>query len=181
MIIGVSGTFASGKDTVAQYLATKGFEHFSTADEIRLEMAEQGIEPNRNNMQDYSTEVRRHKGNAYFTQKALAKVTGDAVFADMRNPDEITALREAGSFALIIVDAPIELRFERAKARGRVGDGETLEAFREKEEREIRGVKSQKLGEVMAMADYHLTNDGNLEQLHKKIDDLLAVIRKTRN
>lgn len=177
MIIGVSGTFASGKDTVANYLTTKGFAHFSTADEIRELMREEGLPLDRTTMQDFATKIRKEKGDAFFTERALAKATGDAVFADMRNPAEIVALRQAGPFSLIIVDAPLELRYERAKARGRVGDGESLEDFREKENRELQGVKSQKLGEVMAMADYRITNEGTLDELQAKVEAVLEEIR----
>ncbi len=39
MILGITGTFAAGKDTVAEYLKTKGFSVFSLSDAIRDECA----------------------------------------------------------------------------------------------------------------------------------------------
>ncbi len=51
MIIGLTGSYCSGKDTVADYIVGKsGFLHFSLSDEIRLIMKEQNIEPTRENL-----------------------------------------------------------------------------------------------------------------------------------
>ena len=36
--IGVTGTLGSGKDTLAAYLVSKGFEHISLSDLIREEL-----------------------------------------------------------------------------------------------------------------------------------------------
>jgi dephospho-CoA kinase len=51
VIIGLTGSYCSGKDTVADYIVGKsGFLHFSLSDEIRLIMKEQNIEPTRENL-----------------------------------------------------------------------------------------------------------------------------------
>ena len=44
MIIGLTGSYCSGKDTVANYIVQNyGFIHFSLSDEIRVLMKEQNI------------------------------------------------------------------------------------------------------------------------------------------
>lgn len=43
MIIGITGTFAAGKDTVADYLKEKGFEHFSLGEELTDIANERGL------------------------------------------------------------------------------------------------------------------------------------------
>ena len=56
MIIGLTGSYCSGKDTVADYIVkNNGFTHFSLSDEIRLLMKEQGIEPTRENLIKFGT------------------------------------------------------------------------------------------------------------------------------
>lgn len=181
MVIGVVGTFASGKDTVAEYIASKGYTYFATADEIRHDMVAEGIPVDRDSMTAYVTQKRAEHGNAYFTRRVIAKISGDAVFASMRHPDEVRELQKLADFYLIAVDAPIELRFQRAQLRKRIGDGETLESFRAKEEREMTGATGgHQLGEVIAMADYQISNRGTLEELHAKTDELLEKLQGTR-
>lgn len=177
MVLGVVGTFASGKDTVAEYLASLGFQHISTANVIRTEMVAQGLPLDRDTMTRFATETRQKHGNAYFTEQVITHITGNVVLADMRHPDEIAALREqfGREFVLIAVDAPIAIRFERARGRGRIGDGETLEDFRFKEERELSGkLGSHRLGDVIQMADIQIENSGSLSELEVKIDAVLS-------
>lgn len=177
MVLGVVGTFASGKDTVAEYLATKGFRHISTANTIRAMMQTQGLSLDRDTITRFATETRAREGNAYFTKQSMVGVTDEAVFADMRHPDEIDSLRQryGNNFLLVSVDAPIELRYQRACSRGRVGDGETLEDFRAKEDREMSGrLGSHYLKEVIRQADIRIQNDGTLAELHAKVDRIIS-------
>ncbi len=177
MIFGVVGTFASGKDTVAHYLASKGYQHISTANVIRDEMTAQGLPLDRDTMTAFATQTRAEHGNAYFTEKVMAQIKDNAVFADMRHPDEITTLRGyyGGDFLLIAVDAPIEVRYQRAQQRGRIGEGETLADFQAKEERELSGqLGSHYLGKVISLADVTIDNDGDLERLYNKVDAIVA-------
>ena len=77
-------------------------------------------------------------------------------------------------FVLIGVDAPIEVRFDRAQKRARPGDGLTLAEFREKEARENSPDRArQQLSATFAMADYTLDNGGSLEELRRGVDAFL--------
>ena len=44
MILGITGTIRSGKDTAANYLVSKGFTHYSLSDYIRKVVREQGLD-----------------------------------------------------------------------------------------------------------------------------------------
>jgi dephospho-CoA kinase len=83
-------------------------------------------------------------------------------------------LRRQEGFVLIAIDAPIEVRFARAKARGRDESAATLEEFRAKEEIEMAGSETgQQLAKCMAMADRRVANDGTLEELRRKVEECL--------
>ena len=68
----------------------------------------------------------------------------------------------------------MELRFERSVARGRPGDGTSLEEFAARESRENSSdPRQQQLARTFMMADHVLSNDGTLEQLRRRTADLL--------
>ena len=78
------------------------------------------------------------------------------------------------NFILLSLDAPVELRHERVKKRGRDESATTLQEFIEKEANEMtKQEKRQQLQNCMKLADYSVINDGTLENLHKKLEKLV--------
>jgi dephospho-CoA kinase len=72
------------------------------------------------------------------------------------------------------------MRFERAVARNRPGDPETLEEFVEKEEKENASVSTnQQLENCLKAADVVIINDSSMEDFRKKINEAIAKIQKT--
>jgi dephospho-CoA kinase len=105
----------------------------------------------------------------------LPRLTGRDVVDSIRNPAEVDVLRRIPGFLLLGVDAPMEVRFARAVARGRSGDGPTLEEFRAKEARENSPDRTrQQLVATFAMADRIVRNEGTLGQLGQRVDEVLA-------
>lgn len=177
MIIGLTGTFASGKDTVADYLEKRGFEHHSLSDEIRKVAAERDIETTRDNLRELGNSLRDEFGPDYLPKRVLKKVRSDKILvSSIRQPAEVAFLRKQKNFILIGIDAPIEVRFERLKKRDRFGDPRTLEELKEKEEKEMQsgGKNAQKLHECMESADYVIINDGNFSKLYKEVNRVLS-------
>jgi len=178
MIIGLTGKNASGKGEAANYLKAKGFTYFSLSDELREEAKEKNIEPIRENLIKLGNELREKFGANYLAKRINDKIkenkNNNFVVDSIRNSGEIKELRENKDFILIGVDAPVELRFERAMERGRAGDAQTLDEFKELEEKEnIKNKTRQQLDESLKAADKVIINDGSLEDLHKKIDLLI--------
>jgi dephospho-CoA kinase len=70
------------------------------------------------------------------------------------------------------------LCFKRLLERNRVGDAKTLEAFKQQEQREnLNNTTNQQLDETFKLAEKVIVNDGTLEELHKKVDDLLLQLK----
>ncbi len=177
MIIGITGTFASGKDTVAEYLEKKGFEHFSLSDEIRKIAADRGIETTRDNLRELGNSLRDEFGPDYLPKRVLQQAKTDKILiSSIRQPAEALYLKKNKGFVLLGIDAPIELRFERLRLRARPGDPQTLEELKDKEAKEMesKGPNAQKIHECMNMADYKIINDGNFEKLYKEVDDVIS-------
>ena len=177
MIIGLTGTFAAGKDTVAEYLGEKGFEHYSCGDQIREIAAERGLEPTRDVLRELGNELRDTKGSEFLARRIIEQKakTDKVAISGIRQPGEIKYLRGLGKFYLIAVDAPVEIRFERMSERSREGDPKTLEEMVDKERQEMESASpnAQKIHECMELADALVINDGNREQLDRKVDEVL--------
>lgn len=177
MIIGLTGTFSSGKDTVADYLEKRGYEHFSLSDEIRKIAAERNVETTRDNMRELGNDLRDEFGADYLPKRVLKEAKTDRVLiSSIRQPAEISFLKKQKDFVLLGIDAPIEVRFERMKKRNRSGDPQTLEELKDKESQEMqsKGANAQKINDCMDLADHIIINDGNFERLYKEVDHVLS-------
>ncbi|MBL7054739.1 AAA family ATPase [Candidatus Woesearchaeota archaeon] len=176
MIIGLTGRNASGKGEAAAYLEKKGFTYFSLSDELRVAAKEKEIEPVRENLIKLGNELRVRFGANYLAKRINDKIKDEGNFAidSIRNLEEIKELRKNKDFVLLGIDAPVELRFKRSRERGRAGDAETLEQFKELEEKEnLKNKTSQQLDECFNSADKVIINEDSLEDLHKKIDQVI--------
>ncbi len=177
MIVGITGYLASGKDTVADLLIKKGFNHYSLSDELRAILKERGVESTRENQQKVGNELREKYGSEYLAERVIKKVLEPSVITSIRSVGEVELLKSKG-MKLIFVDAPIELRYKRIQNRKREGEEIlTFEQFKAQEEFEKgKSSSSQQLHLVAKMADHTIINSGTLEKLDSKIDKILEEI-----
>ena len=182
MISGITGTNSSGKETVAEYLKNKDFEHFSLSDELRIIAKERKIEPTRDNLIALGKEVRKRYGTGYLAERVIKKIKRKAVVSSIRNLGEIERLKKERGFILLAIDAKPEIRFKRAKKRNRLGEARTLKEFLAKEKRENSQESfAQQLALCLKKADYKINNSGTLKELYEKIEKIFkkAVSKKT--
>ena len=181
MIIGLTGRNAAGKGTVADYLVELGFSYHSLSDAIRDVVTEREQEPTREIMIATGRELREAGGPGALARQILAKLTvgGNFVVDSIRNPGEVEVLRNSGHrFMLLEVQADELIRFERLRARGRVGDAATIEEFRAHERAELTGnAVGQQLLATAEMADAQVDNDSDVSALRASVDLLLATVR----
>jgi len=181
MIIGIVGPIASGKDVVAEMLEKKGFVKLNLSDEVREEAKARGIAIGRKNLQDLGDEMRKKFGEGYWAEMLLKKmqIGKNYVVTGIRNPGEILRFKIAGDFILIGIDAPDVKRFERIIARKKDSDPKTLEEIRAMDARDL-GVNEKSYGQqvqkCMELVEHKIINDGTLEELKQKVEDLLEEI-----
>lgn len=180
MIIGACGPFASGKDTVADYLVTKGFYKISSGDILREQARDLGIETTRENLQDLGTKMKAEQGGAILIKLGLKDPTLDTVIVGLRHPDEIKYLRQFDDFYLINVTADRRTRYQRAVGRNKLGDNiSSYEEFIAGEQRELSQPSGgQMLTQTMALADEVIENDHEVDQLKSKIDNLVNRLKR---
>jgi len=179
-LIGLAGTFAAGKDTVAEYLQKQhGFLHVSTGDLVREEAKRRGMSTHRDNLVGVGNDLRESKGADVLVSMALDKQKAEdgqpMVISGIRNPKEVETLKAVGG-KFVFVDAPIEQRYERAKARGRLEDHTNLEGFKAQEERELssNNPAAQNISAIRELADLELDNSDSINELNEHIEAMLG-------
>lgn len=179
MIFGLTGPNASGKGEVAAYLTALGYELHSLSDVVREEALRAGLGVERDHLIRTGNRLRREEGAGALALRILPRLGPRAVVDSIRHPEEVRVLRGRPDFRLLGVDAPVEIRFERARRRGRPGDPEELSAFRSMEEREQgREPDGQDLSGTFALADHVLSNEGSIDALRERVDGLLERLRR---
>jgi dephospho-CoA kinase len=187
MIIGITGWFAGGKDTVAEYLVgKKGFQMYSLSDIIRDHLRAEGKEFTRENLQKKGNELRNKYGAGYLAEQALEKCqkegTANAVIPAVRQMGEVKALRARDDFQLWEIAAPARLRYERLLIRARSEDEKkiTFEEFLAKEQSETSTAGTgncQQLDLTTAAADQVIDNSGTFLELYAKVDKILGKVK----
>lgn len=181
IIIGITGTIGAGKGTIVEYLMSKkGFKHFSARDLIVEEVKQRGLENNRDNMVIVANNLRSKYGSSYVADELYrrALVSGDnCIIESLRTTGEIESLRNKGSFVLLAVDAEPRIRYERILERKTATDNVSFEKFSEDEAKEMESADTNKqnLKKCIAMADFVIDNNGTLDELHSKIDEILKI------
>lgn len=179
MIIGLTGSFCSGKDTVADYLVKeKGFTHYSLSDVIRDEIRRRGQQVTRDTLVKTGTELRTRYGYQVLARRVLRKLKKgkNYIITSIRHSGEVAALRKNKGFRLIFVDAPSRVRFNRMTARKRENDPSTYRDFLalERKESQTKGA-GQQLGKCRECADLRINNAGSdISRLYKAVDKLIA-------
>mgnify|MGYP001572645324 FL=1 len=177
MIIGVVGPIAAGKDEVAAILQEQGFTRLSLADELRAELTEREIELTRTNLQDMGDELRGTHGVDFLAQRVIRQIHSgnNYVITGFRNPAELQALRSLPDFTILAVDATLDDRFKRLLLRGRERDPKTIDEFKIVSDRDLgigQPLHGQQNGACIELADTRIVNEGTLDDLRKKVDEM---------
>lgn len=174
-LIGIAGTFASGKDTLADYLVAQySFAVGSTSDVVREISQKRYGNIERPALHETADHYRQKYGADYFAQKILDDFFTDQannyyglVVTGLRSVGEAKAIKDADGI-LVFVNAPIEVRYQRMLVRNRDKEVNlTLEQFTKSEEAEWHsgdGLADFSFKNILKMADINVTNGNNLDQ-----------------
>lgn len=184
MIIGLTGRIASGKGVISDFLKENGLEYLSLSQEVREEAKLREIPIERKYLQDLGNQMREEEGLEVLAKRAIKKIDKDKnyIIDAIRNTGEVHELRRVfqDNFYLIGVDGELEIRWRNMQNRGKESDPKTFEGFleidnRDYEENERNG---QQVKKCMELADYHVLNNGTIEDLKEKIKIVYKEIAK---
>ena len=109
------------------------------------------------------------------TVKRVQTLNACAVIIDgVRSLDEVEYFRErlSGHVVILAIHASPRTRFERLLRRGRPGDPKNWDEFRRRDMKEL----SWGLGNVIALADIMLVNEGRLNEFISSVRNLLREV-----
>ncbi len=176
IILGLVGEIASGKDTVADYLAKKhGAQTISFSQPLRdiLNILYQPV--SRINLSDLGKNLRQQFGQDLLSQVVAKQVAESKarviVLPNVRLESDIAYLKKIPGFVLVAISAEDKIRYERTIPREQyVGDSKKTFAQFKKDATLYteRGIRA-----LMKKCRYKLGNNGKKSDLHKQIEKIL--------
>lgn len=173
-IIGTVGLPGSGKGEVATVAHDEGVPVITMGDVIRRESRNRGLDP-ADHHGEVAQALREEDGPLAIAERSLPLIdealeNHETVLVDgLRSGVEAERFEErfGGSFTLVAVEAPFELRKDRLGTRGR--DNPETEGLEARDEREL----GFGMGETMDKADVTIENTDSLEAFRERIHALL--------
>ena len=180
-VLAFVGAPAAGKTEAASVAKTLGIPIITMGDVVRAELRRRGLPLSDENAGRIASELRAQEGMDAIAKRCIPQVRAIAgkkaviVIDGIRGISEVeTFKKEFGTdFTLVRVDAPLNLRYERIKTRGRGDDSLSIEEFKAREERE----NGWGMGEAMKNADKVITNTGSRELFKEQIEEIFAFSR----
>ena len=177
-VIGTVGRIGSGKDEILKYLHSRyGVPFLSTGDMVRGIARQEGVEPTRENLEDISRRYFRKLGEGCFVRMAAEEIVRKkwkvAGISGIRTPADVRILRDRFGDRFILIRVEVSdprLRFERLKLRHEGRDADNYGDFLVQDKTEEHAFK---ISQAEAMANYTVSNDGSLADLHRKIGALV--------
>lgn len=178
IIIGLVGEKLAGKDTISEYLVKKyRAGHFRFAHILDAILEDLDLPISRKNEIDLGLSLRKIFGPHVLVEALGHRVEksweSNVVINGIRM-DELDVVKSWGA-KIIYVTAPSELRFERYKNRHQKEDDGVMdfEGFKKQE----TGPTEQAIPELGGKADFRIDNIGSLDELYKKVDEIMIQIK----
>lgn len=184
LIIGLAGTFASGKDSLARHLEEKfSIKHISTGDIVRTYAQEKYHSIERPVLYKMANELRETKEPGILAKLALEQYDsfkesypGGVCVSGLRAWAEAVEVKNHGGI-IVFTDSPVKTRYIRTIARARDDEKfNTFEEFKEREAKENGEVNSEfSIAGIKPRADIILDNDTELEEFLAQADKALGL------
>ncbi len=176
LLIAVTGMPGSGKSLVSRFFRERGFTVLSMGDIVRREAERRGLEKTPKNLLMIAEDIRKKygpQGVALLMLEELEKSKWPVVIDGVRGMCELKVFSKIAScIHVIAVHASPRTRFQRLLARGRPGDPRSWEEFVERDKTEL----GFGLGEVIALADTMIVNEGSVDDLLRTLESRLEEI-----
>jgi len=176
MIIGVTGKYASGRDSTAKILENMGFERISLSNPLKEELKSRKQLITQQNLLELGNEFRSNHGTDFLARKALGRISDgeNYVFTSFYEPAELNLLMLRKDFLLVLVSSTPALRLKRLVERNRHNDSATAKMIEEKELLHNADNKhKERLEAIAKLAKIELNNDSTLEKLREKVEKLV--------
>ena len=167
-IIGFCGLPGAGKTTAIESIKDLG-KVITMGDVIRNELLKRNIEPSDDNLGYMAKKLRNEGGDEIIAEKCVELIQKSSnnkiIFIDgIRSKAEVEVFRKIWKFPIIAIELDQKMRYKRIVDRARIDDSRDLTDIKERDLREI----GFGLEDVIKNADFHIYNEGSIEQLKGK-------------
>ncbi len=174
-VLAITGQPGSGKTTAIDAIRDLGVV-VTMGDVVRNEARKRNLEPSGNNIGKIAKDLRAEYGPTIIAEKCVDLIKSkneEVVFVDgVRSLSEINIFRRFWKFPIISIVVDEEIRFNRLFKRDRSDDPKNLEELTERDKRELEFG----LDKVLENADYTIQNNSSIENLKKKVRNLIINI-----
>lgn len=182
IVIGIVGMPGAGKTLATEYAKEKGYTIVEMGDVLREEALRRYKKIDGEILRKLMIELRREGGREIVARLCTKKIKNlqnkkmeKIIICGIRSLEEVFYFRdEFGNFPIIAIHARPFIRYMRLKSRGREDDPINFQAFMERDFKEL----SVGIGNVIALADYIIINEGKKEEFRKKVFEVLENIEK---
>ncbi|MHC1601576.1 MAG: AAA family ATPase [Candidatus Nezhaarchaeales archaeon] len=177
-LICLTGMPGAGKTVVAEIARSIGLKVYSMGDVVREEVLREKGYLSWEEIKRVMFELRQKEGPRAVAKRVTKALMRDmwevAVIEGVRSLDEIEEFKTIGKVVVLAIhSSPID-RYIRLKKRAREGDPKSFEELQERDFKEL----SLGLGNVIALADYMIVNDGTLEDFKEEARKILLNLIK---
>lgn len=175
-VVATTGMPGAGKGLAVEVAQELGFDIVRMGDLVREEAERRGLEPVPESFGQVASDLREAEGPEAWARRTVERIQeiGDErILVDgVRNLEELDVLREALGDDLLVVAilASPSTRYERMMKRGRAEDTTDLATLEERDRREL----GYGLGDVIAMADIYIDNEGDPEEAQATLRAVLG-------
>jgi predicted RNA binding protein with dsRBD fold (UPF0201 family)/dephospho-CoA kinase len=180
-VIAFVGLPLSGKTTASKVAEEMGIPVVCMGDVVREEARRRNLPLTDEVLGKIANELREKEGMDAIAKRCIplirekGKDVGVVVVDGIRGIAEVEAFKRAfDDFILIAVEAPLEVRFQRALKRKRSDDVKSIEELKERDRREL----SWNLAKALEIADFTIENTSSLDEFREKVRDLLEQLAK---
>jgi len=176
-VICVAGMPASGKGVFIEEARKKSLPVYVMGDIVREETLRRGLKLTPHNLNMVAEDLRKKYGKEAIAKKIVEKIRktkhNTIIIDGVRSLDEIEYFKKTlGETIIVAIHASPRTRFERIRKRNRPGDPKTWEEFVERDLVEL----GFGLGNVIALADYMIVNEGTISDLRREAKKMLEEI-----
>lgn len=174
-LVCVTGMPGCGKEELLRIARERGFTVVRMGDVVREEATKRGLPMTDKAVGTFADDERKKNGYDIWARRTVPKLAGENVLIDgVRGPGEVQIYRTAfpNEVSVIAVHASPATRLERILSRHRPDDPKTESEFEARDAREL----TWGLGEVIALADFVIANEGHLDDLRSQTNEVLDEI-----
>lgn len=186
MILAIAGTFCAGKNIGAEYLAERyGLLLVSTGDMVRAVSRRLHGNVERSTLIETANSLRKEQGAGVLAQLAIQEHKdkedefNGVVIDGIRSIGEAEEVLKHGGH-IIYVDAAQEVRWQRAQARSRDGEEQSLAQFTKNENIELHGNGDDKtvinLLAVKDLSDRQIINQDSFGQYFADLEQYIQML-----